>query len=1640
MGFGDYNIQQGNGRKEKLGDIKHGIRREQIDAKLQNLFDTYDDNKDGCLEKSELDTIFQHLADFAGEDKTLDSVENGQINSQFKEKMNIENADFMGFVKSVSDASATILSSSEKQTPDGGKEVTTTYNDGTTETIAFYSNGDYKWKKTEKRTLETSFELIIDGKKHKFNDEAKFKKALEKAEQKNISNAMQNAQNKQKASQSTDGISKYIQLPVSKVHTNTYSKENIDRKESYSPRFIAETLGVNIATEDGKKVVERLSYLPQEALKKLKDGQELKELISSQELEPTFDNISNILEITEGVTLRNEEEYKATEVQRQEILTQIKAANFMANVYETLASYNDQYTDSVGLFGLGSEGIGYVLNKLGLDGENHYQFADSCREWAKNASELKVLNPQKFKEGFKKIYGKTADKYGIDYNSDAFKKCFALAESGKAYDKDNKMTDEYKEAILKAMNIVADDPNDSTFNQVMNGFGEALIMIATLGWGAETKAGTTLATTTMSTFSKAGVALASKQVNNKLLQGALRFSGQAIKLVGPALNEGTKMYLYTAAEGTLTNVSNRAIKQDGFDKLLDTQAQVMTNAESSFAFGAFAGVFGSTVTQKVMQRASKVASKVTTALSEKFSKGAVSANEVFATIMEKSAPTKIAEAAAFATDVIGFTAFESALSIANTLQREGSLTPEKLVNTLMEEFGHQGYSLGQIKVISHLIMMLTGSRSARMQSQKYLQENLPQLKGATLDWVNGGKDGFKINLPDGRRIECKNAAEMISSLHLMVRGETSFSGKFDKLNAAKGEGSKNDTSTKTEASPKQTTPQAAPQDKEVQGVRAEKSGKKAYEKPKIADIEDVLPVDIAQYLKSVAKNSILKKAGITSDVADKMRIETSGTYGSLLPSTLKMIEHFENKLAKGEKITPDDIYNAIQKFDSYWAEGGYGDKFQNLQRDLISKYWKNADKDFADKFNIAMTRTPEIMEFRTSVAQNSALKNGGITPDIATQMLRETSGTYGALVPRTLDMISYMQAKIESGAKLSSILVNEAFNKFNKEYTQVGYGDKFQNLQRDLISKYWKNAGENFGKIYDVAKNLDIDTPVQEIRTEYKNAFDDIEASIRAMGLDKFGKMSIRLKGQQSLHDKIANYLIDHPGATAEDAVKDVRDAIGARTVVESGNFKNHPEVKALLDAGKEREAMLRAAELQSEPAVKSFKAEILKQEQNKKHLVTARVSNYVSPDGIPYFSEAQLADLKQFAANHGIKLKINLRIDPSDPNFSKVDENYKPTTKSQPSGYTALQVNFTTKDGKTIEWQFRGDKVNEFAEGEHIPYDLRTGKNIIGEHKELEELYNPFIEMLSEKNMAKETYKEYNRYLGDYYTHLRKLELGFDSVEPKLEDYGKGFKFDERLSAKNLIALHEAADKIKNRVLSVKDAMEEYNSKISINRIEKFAGSVQPYTDLVVKNQEKIKELNKIQDMEEFCKQSFELIKNEMGLKDSGVKLAFAKGNEGGYYDLETNTVYANVNWNGTKCVEGQGNKAEIFGDIAHELTHHIQWIEIMRNGWFEDDLGSAYKQQLLKSKEGKYIYNYASKIGSNSNSFETSMNQLWNWLNYKEPYKKVQNGFTSDRNGNPIVDKNSLEYKEYKKQPVEKDAFEKGEAVVKKYKELID
>ena len=782
MGDNEFRLQFNNEKKEPLNELKHGIRKDQVDKKFHNLFDGYDSNNDGTLEEKEIQTIYGHLKSFAA-DNILDSSENLKAKSVFTNQTGIQDVDFQGFIKSVSDATAEIISSEETATSDGGKEIKTEYKDGTTETIAYYPNGDVKWEKTDKKLKKTTYEVFLDNKRFELT-ERQFNQCLQ--DQQNL-----NDKNKASKNQMLFGVPYEggMRVTIPKLSDDTFNQVSLNNQtesweehtQEYSPRFIAENLGVNINTEDGKNIVERMSYLPKEGLEQIKDGTELKEVLLKNDLSPNFDNISNVLELMYGVTLRDEEEYEASKVQREKIIQQIQTVTIMSELYARVAEFNDTYTDNQGLFGMGAEGFGWILNKIGLQGENHYQWADSCREFIEKINDFKVLNPEKFEQEFKELTGK--DKFNID----ALQKMVELSKNGKAQDEYGNYTEEFKQAVKDFSSFDVSNPNAKAWyhpENLLNGFGEALIMILTLGCGAETKAGQMLSTRTIATFSKEGRAIAAKQVNNKLLQGALRLSGKGVKLLAPMINEGTKMYAYTAVTGTATNVANRAIKFDSedntLDKFLQTEGMVLDGATGSFAFGAFAGFFGTTVTQKVVQSVSRVSQKVGTALSDKFAQGAVEANEVFATILEKSAPTKIAEAAAFAVDVVGFTGFESAIAIAKNMEGfPDDVTVEDIVKVIAEEFKGQGYNLGQIKTISYLVMWLSGSRSARMQATRYMKENMPQLRGATVEGVNGGKDGYKINLPDGRKIECKNTTEYISALHLMVRGETALSKKFD---------------------------------------------------------------------------------------------------------------------------------------------------------------------------------------------------------------------------------------------------------------------------------------------------------------------------------------------------------------------------------------------------------------------------------------------------------------------------------------------------------------------------------------------------------------------------------------------------------------------------------------------------------------------------------------------------------------------------------------------------------------------------------------------------------------------------------------------------------------------------------------------
>lgn len=297
---------------------------------------------------------------------------------------------------------------------------------------------------------------------------------------------------------------------------------------------------------------------------------------------------------------------------------------------------------------------------------------------------------------------------------------------------------------------------------------------------------------------------------------------------------------------------------------------------------------------------------------------------------------------------------------------------------------------------------------------------------------------------------------------------------------------------------------------------------------------------------------------------------------------------------------------------------------------------------------------------------------------------------------------------------------------------------------------------------------------------EIHNAAEKKESEIIEI-MEKYGlgvskkNMTHRPKSAQSIYDKIKNDMLNikYP-ASFEKALKGVRDAVGTRTELEDFDYKKHPDIVEMLKTDPEK-AYLMASERQSEPYVNKLKEIILAQAEGESDIYAIKISNYKGKNGISYFSDRQVAELRDLAAEHGIDLDVKDK-----------------TSKIRPSGYTALQMNFVTKDGFTFEWQLRGTGVNKFAECEHVPYDIRENKDVTGGNPRLKKLYEPLEGIV--KSMTDDEMKEYNIYLTEHYVYLRKKELGFDVEPPVLNE-----KFDSRLSADNLEILHDIAVKVKS-------------------------------------------------------------------------------------------------------------------------------------------------------------------------------------------------------------------------------------------------
>ena len=229
--------------------------------------------------------------------------------------------------------------------------------------------------------------------------------------------------------------------------------------------------------------------------------------------------------------------------------------------------------------------------------------------------------------------------------------------------------------------------------------------------------------------------------------------------------------------------------------------------------------------------------------------------------------------------------------------------------------------------------------------------------------------------------------------------------------------------------------------------------------------------------------------------------------------------------------------------------------------------------------------------------------------------------------------------------------------------------------------------------------------------------------------------------------------------------------------------------------------------------------------------------------------------------------------------------------------------------------------------------------------------------------------------------------------------------------------------DKAAEESVNTPDAEIHIPKGILASDITPFTETDEGFRNIVRNRAGDIAELNKIKDTDKFLENGFQILKEEMGLEDSSIKLVIGNDN---YYDLESNTVFINRNWQ-------NGDKAELFGAIAHELDHFLQWKEVIRNLDEDHPMYNALLEQLSSTEVGTdnllYVLNKYEDAPVTELSRKQAKEYADSWQNYIEP--------ADPKTGK--VDVTSQRYRKYKEQAVEAEAMRRGDIVVEEYRRAV-
>lgn len=545
--------------------------------------------------------------------------------------------------------------------------------------------------------------------------------------------------------------------------------------------FVKDHLKLNIKSEPGKTVLERLSQVEQTKLNKI-SAKDFKGFNNK-----TLDSVASMLE-TVGVQIRTQAEINVknntprAKAEKEKRAVRTAAAENIALAYDNAINVIKNYQGNQGWMNVAfyREKLGQLLDKVNpTDVATCFDAVIKQLEKEKQfaVSRLKTAsaNESEFKQAFKNLTGK-------DYNENAVKNFLAQAQKGGDWSKS------YDQAFGdKVVKRATDKVN---FQQYVDGAGDIVLML--LGTEAIGK----------------GVAWAGGKVATKLSpyvpKVLSKFGAKGIMTIGNSTvtvgkvvgNMATSAATFTAWDATKNyiNLKTKDIQYTGEDAVKEWQAYKEGNVESG-KFGAFAGLLNSTVVGKVvngtMKLFEKPVAKAIQGVTKTLEKGEVSGADVMKTFMAKQTPGMLAKTAGIVAEVSGFTMYETANNLTKKLLQTDAngqlhlpkdLTEEGLTQYLLknipEEFLKQAKGIGEIKAISKLIFMHKG---AVVERERVMNENLSKcemlgkvkVQKAEVD----GAEIYAITAPNGNRKIARSPEDVVAYCNVLMQMDMAMNSK-----------------------------------------------------------------------------------------------------------------------------------------------------------------------------------------------------------------------------------------------------------------------------------------------------------------------------------------------------------------------------------------------------------------------------------------------------------------------------------------------------------------------------------------------------------------------------------------------------------------------------------------------------------------------------------------------------------------------------------------------------------------------------------------------------------------------------------------------------------------------------------------------